>query len=237
MPLFLPMGLVNNIIKYMDSLFSGYINNWCQIFNWSGRTSRKSFWSFLSLTLFALLFLVLFLVYFATGAMAFGVFFLILALGTATILALLSAAIRRMNDIGKPQYYVLIPLYNIILLFKRGRVEDFDAYSNIEEKFQFKLKYIGIITIGTILLFVILVCCIILEDILYVNDFINVPYYDRIRRIYLLLFHIIILPPLYILTSIIALKLVNPKNDRVVYYTCMAAFAIMIVIYSIAMFF
>lgn len=221
----------------MNSLFSEYKKNWSLILNWSGRTTCKSFWFFLSLTLSALLFLALFLVYFATGEMAFGLFFLILVLGTGASIALLSAAIRRMNDIGKPQYYALIPLYNIILLLKRGRGEYSDTNSNIEEKSQFKLKYIGTITIGTILLFVILLCCIMLEDILYVNDFINVPYYDRIRRIYLLLLHIIILPPFYILTSVIALKLVEPKSDKVVYYTCMVTFVIMIVIYSMAIFF
>jgi uncharacterized membrane protein YhaH (DUF805 family) len=43
----------------------------------------------------------------------------------ATILPTIAVAVRRMHDVGKSGWFVLVPIYNIILLIRRSIRSDF----------------------------------------------------------------------------------------------------------------
>lgn len=83
--------------------------------NFDGRARRKEYWMF---------FLANFIISFALGFI-FGLISPSLALignvySLAVLVPSIAVAIRRMHDIGKSGWYILIPIYNIILLATEG---------------------------------------------------------------------------------------------------------------------
>jgi uncharacterized membrane protein YhaH (DUF805 family) len=87
-------SIVGSLKKYVD---------------FQGRATRKEFWSF-----FVFFYLVTFIAGGLNGFMgtdAVGTF----AVGTL-LLPYLAVAVRRLNDVGKNGWFILVPIYNFILL-------------------------------------------------------------------------------------------------------------------------
>ncbi|OEJ99057.1 cytochrome [Flavivirga aquatica] len=88
--------------------------------NFKGRARRKEYWMFF---LFHLIF-----IYggmFALGALAFAIespaiLFVIYIYIFATMIPSLAVGVRRMHDVGKSGWYLLIPIYSLILAVTEG---------------------------------------------------------------------------------------------------------------------
>ncbi len=84
--------------------------------DFQGRAGRKEYWSFL-----AFFYVVTFIAGGVDGFM--GTDFI----GTLTVLALilpyLAVAVRRMNDVGKSGWFILVPVYNLILALSPTKPE------------------------------------------------------------------------------------------------------------------
>lgn len=84
--------------------------------DFQGRATRKEFWSF---------FLFFYAVTFIGGGIdgSLGTEFV----GTIAVLAVflpyLAVAVRRMNDVGKSGWFILVPFYNFILLCTPSKPE------------------------------------------------------------------------------------------------------------------
>ena len=91
----------NSLTKYVD---------------FQGRATRKEFWSF-----FLFFYAVTFIAQGIDGLYGFefvGPFAVI-----ALILPYLAVAVRRMNDVGKVGWFILVPFYNFILLCTPSKPE------------------------------------------------------------------------------------------------------------------
>ena len=76
--------------------------------DFQGRASRKEFWSF-----FVFFYMVTFI---AGGIDGFiGTDFVGSIAVVSILLPYLAVAVRRMNDVGKSGWFILVPLYNFIL--------------------------------------------------------------------------------------------------------------------------
>lgn len=78
--------------------------NWCfhvwkNYGNFEGRASRKEYWSFFLINLFLLCIPIIWII---------------------VLVPSLTVAVRRMHDVGKCGWYILIPIYNIVLLCTKG---------------------------------------------------------------------------------------------------------------------
>lgn len=83
--------------------------------NFDGRARRKEYWMFVlanTIISFALGFILGFIS--PTLGLAANVY------SVAVLVPSIAVAIRRMHDIGKSGWYILIPLYNLILLATEG---------------------------------------------------------------------------------------------------------------------
>ena len=76
--------------------------------DFQGRATRKDFWSF---------FLFFYLVSFVAGGVDgfMGTDFVASISIVALLLPYLAVAVRRMNDVGKSGWFILVPVYNFIL--------------------------------------------------------------------------------------------------------------------------
>lgn len=81
--------------------------------DFNGRARRKEYWMF---TLFNLIFMY--------GLMFIGIYLKFPLLSTLYILAVLvpciAVSVRRMHDVGKSGWYILIPIYSLILACTNG---------------------------------------------------------------------------------------------------------------------
>lgn len=77
--------------------------------DFQGRATRKEFWSF---------FVFYYVVAFIGGGVdgSLGTDFIGSIAVVAILLPYLAVAVRRMNDVGKSGWFILIPIYNFILL-------------------------------------------------------------------------------------------------------------------------
>ena len=89
------------MIKYYLNAFQNYAN-------FSGRARRAEYWYFLLAHYIVLLILG---VAFAPLA---GIYYL------GALIPLIAVGVRRMHDTGKSGWFLLIPFYNLILLFSAG---------------------------------------------------------------------------------------------------------------------
>lgn len=236
MCLFLWVGLFNDIIKInMNTFIHRYKNNWTQILNWSGRTSCNDFWTFALITTFLLVY-VIYMGSWFSGLLTLILFTIALVGGSAALLAILSASIRRMNDINKPRYYVLIPFYNIILLFKDGSNEITDQVENnvgIEENDKFKPKYIGVIFLSSILLFIFFCVFTYLSQ---ETDYIPYVHLYFERALFIVLLDVVLIPVHFCLSlvlSLIAKSRMKHMSIKTVVYACSVSFLITVIIYHI----
>jgi uncharacterized membrane protein YhaH (DUF805 family) len=76
--------------------------------DFQGRATRKEFWIFV-----AFFYVVSFIAGFLDGL--YGTEFIGTLAVAALILPYLAVAVRRMNDVGKNGWFILIPIYNLIL--------------------------------------------------------------------------------------------------------------------------
>jgi uncharacterized membrane protein YhaH (DUF805 family) len=76
--------------------------------DFQGRATRKDFWSF---------FVFFYVVSFIAGAVDgfLGTDFVASVAIVAILLPYLAVAVRRMNDVGKSGWFILVPIYNFIL--------------------------------------------------------------------------------------------------------------------------
>ena len=83
--------------------------------NFDGRARRKEYWMF-----FLANFIISFALGFILGFISPTLGFAANIYSLAVLVPSIAVAIRRMHDIGKSGWYILIPIYNIILLATEG---------------------------------------------------------------------------------------------------------------------
>jgi uncharacterized membrane protein YhaH (DUF805 family) len=91
-------------------MISTFIGSLGKYVDFSGRATRKEFWTFV------------FFYYFFTivGVLLdalYGTDFISNLLVVGIILPYISCAARRMHDVGKSGWFMLVPVYNLILFF------------------------------------------------------------------------------------------------------------------------
>jgi uncharacterized membrane protein YhaH (DUF805 family) len=91
-------------------MISTFIGSLGKYVDFSGRATRKEFWTFV------------FFYYFFTivGVLLdalYGTDFISNLLVAGIILPYISCAARRMHDVGKSGWFMLVPVYNLILFF------------------------------------------------------------------------------------------------------------------------
>ncbi|MEZ4910002.1 MAG: DUF805 domain-containing protein [Saprospiraceae bacterium] len=82
--------------------------------DFSGRSRRKEYWMFVLITTiisFGLMVL-------GEVSSIFGILYFLFAL--ATIIPNIAVGVRRMHDVGKSGWFLLIPIYNLILALTEG---------------------------------------------------------------------------------------------------------------------
>ena len=89
--------------------------------DFNGRSRRSEYWFFYLFFMIILVVLNLLTVYVS----ALSIVSVIAYLGL--LLPLIAAGVRRMHDVGKSGWYLLIPIYSLILLFTAG-VEGSNEY-------------------------------------------------------------------------------------------------------------
>jgi uncharacterized membrane protein YhaH (DUF805 family) len=81
--------------------------------NFNGRARRKEYWMFVLFN-----FIASFILGFIGGLLEFPLLANLYSL--AVLLPSIAVAVRRMHDVGKSGWYVLIPIYNFILCVTEG---------------------------------------------------------------------------------------------------------------------
>lgn len=95
-------------MKYYLSVLQNYVN-------FEGRARRKEYWMFFLFNMifsYSLTFLDLLVL--ETG-------FINLIYSLAVLLPSIAVGVRRMHDVGKSGWYILIPIYNLILAVTEGQ--------------------------------------------------------------------------------------------------------------------
>ena len=84
--------------------------------NFSGRATRKEFWSFY-------LFFIVSAIFggFIDGFM--GTDFVGNLIGVALLLPYVAVAVRRMHDVNKSGWFILVPIYNLVLFLTSSKYE------------------------------------------------------------------------------------------------------------------
>lgn len=90
-----------------------YLSTFKKYTQFSGRAGKKEFWTFTLVNVAISLLLSMIL-----GMLKLAAFSSIFSL--VILLPSLAVGVRRMHDIGKEWWYILIPLYNIILALQSG---------------------------------------------------------------------------------------------------------------------
>jgi uncharacterized membrane protein YhaH (DUF805 family) len=90
-----------NITEALKSVFANYAN-------FDGRARRSEYWWF-----YVASFVTAIVAMVITPVLYFIVFL-------AVIIPSIAVAVRRMHDVGKSGWYLLIPIYNLILAFTEG---------------------------------------------------------------------------------------------------------------------
>jgi len=97
-------------------MFNQIGNSLTKYVDFQGKATRKEFWSF---------FLFFYVVTFIAGGLdgLYGTEFIGVFAFAAFILPYLAVAVRRMNDVGKSGWFILVPFYNLILALSPTRSE------------------------------------------------------------------------------------------------------------------
>lgn len=89
-------------------MFRSFIGSLNKYVDFSGRATRKEFWSFVFFY-----YLASFLAGAADGYLGMDIFVGIIGVGLT--IPYISCAARRMHDVGKSGWFMLVPIYNLIL--------------------------------------------------------------------------------------------------------------------------
>lgn len=92
-----------------------YLNVLKNYATFTGRARRSEYWYFALFNLIA--YLALYYIGAALGIPLLGSIYYL-----AVIVPVIAVGVRRMHDVGKSGWYVLIPIYNLILAFTDGNV-------------------------------------------------------------------------------------------------------------------
>ncbi|UEG48634.1 DUF805 domain-containing protein [Ferruginibacter lapsinanis] len=84
--------------------------------NFEGRARRKEYWYF---TLFSILISIVISFIDAAIGSTIGILGLIFSFGT--LIPSIAVGVRRMHDVGKSGWYLLIPIYNLVLACTEGQ--------------------------------------------------------------------------------------------------------------------
>jgi uncharacterized membrane protein YhaH (DUF805 family) len=84
--------------------------------NFNGRARRSEYWYF---TLFSVIISIILI--FADQAIGSEVGILGLIFSLGTIIPSIAVGVRRMHDVGKSGWYLLIPIYNLVLACTNGQ--------------------------------------------------------------------------------------------------------------------
>jgi uncharacterized membrane protein YhaH (DUF805 family) len=91
--------------------------------NFKGRARRSEYWYFILVNFIVqLVFLSLFFVFLSMDMAGIGFVFygLMMIFSLAMMVPSLAVAVRRMHDVGKSGWYILIPVYSLILALTNG---------------------------------------------------------------------------------------------------------------------
>ena len=83
--------------------------------NFNGRARRREYWLFFLMNL-----IISFVIGFVFGLVAPKVAFIANVYSLVVLVPSIAVGVRRMHDIGKSGWYILVPLYNIVLLATEG---------------------------------------------------------------------------------------------------------------------
>jgi uncharacterized membrane protein YhaH (DUF805 family) len=131
------------------------INGYKRWNDYSGRTSRSQFWWFFLFTyitplitgLVSLLFSLLFLSLGLSELSSFSVIFFFLYIINVPIF--LAVAVRRMHDVGKSGWFILVPFYNLYLYVQpaveKGRIPNWILAEKIS------LGFVGILVVSSLI--------------------------------------------------------------------------------------
>ena len=90
-----------------------YLQVWKKYAVFSGRARRSEYWYF---SMFNFIFS--FMVGFACGF--FKIPFVNALFSLATLIPTIAVGVRRMHDTGRSGWYLIVPIYNLVLLFTEG---------------------------------------------------------------------------------------------------------------------
>lgn len=98
---------------YKKAVFENYAN-------FSGRARRKEFWYFLLMNYILLIIAAVIdnAAGLSWGMLPYGTCYFVVVL--ATFIPSLAVQVRRMHDVGKSGWFILIPLYNLVLYCTDG---------------------------------------------------------------------------------------------------------------------
>ncbi|GAB3999945.1 DUF805 domain-containing protein [Spirosoma daeguense] len=102
------------------SILDNYVAVLKKYNDFSGRARRGEFWDFVIVNVVVAQVLNLINALLFNGATLTGALTVILALNVVTLLPSAAVFVRRMHDVGKSGWYVLIPVYSLILAYKEG---------------------------------------------------------------------------------------------------------------------
>ena len=91
-----------------------YLNVWKNFANFSGRARRSEYWYFV-------LFNVIIAIILGQISVLINFPYLLIIYYLAILLPSLAVAVRRMHDVGKSGWYLLIPVYSFILAVTEGQ--------------------------------------------------------------------------------------------------------------------
>ena len=83
--------------------------------NFNGRARRKEYWMF-----FLLHIIIVFVLAFIAGLISPALMIIINIYTLAVFVPIIAVGVRRMHDVGKSGWYILIPIYSLILACTDG---------------------------------------------------------------------------------------------------------------------
>jgi len=98
---------------YKSRTMNYYIKVWQNYASFSGRARRSEYWYFFLFNI-----IVSFLIGIVAGMTGFMILPNLYAL--AVLIPGIAVVVRRMHDVGKSGWFVLVPIYNIILVLSEG---------------------------------------------------------------------------------------------------------------------
>lgn len=104
--------------------FQYYVKCWQHFADFDGRARRKEYWMFVLFN-----FIFAFVLGFIDGILDLITFGISDIYSLAILIPAIAVSVRRMHDVGKSGWYILIPIYNLILCCTEGEQSE-NEYGN-----------------------------------------------------------------------------------------------------------